>query len=298
MTLQHLKIFIAVCRDGGVTAAAEKLYISQPAASQAVKELERHYGVRLFDRSGRRLRITPAGERMYREALGIVSGLEDMEAALRNWETAGRLRIGSSITIGTELLPELVRELRRQFPELSVYVLVNSSEVIEQRLLDNELDIAVIEGEVHSDALTFRAFLSDELGVYCHEDDPLGKKRAASIGDIAAAPLLLREPNSAAREMVDALLKVNGLSAAPAWESTSTHALLNAAACGLGVAILPARLADRFVGRGGLVRLRTDGFSLRRSYKLIYRSKKRFTKAEAAFAALCEGLGEHKPGGE
>jgi DNA-binding transcriptional LysR family regulator len=215
MTLQHLKIFIAVCREGGVTLAAEKLYISQPAASQAIRELERHYGVKLFDRGGRRLSITPAGERMFREALNIVSGLDEMEAALRNWETAGKIRIGSSITIGTELLPGLVKRLQRQFPELSVYALVNSSEVIERRLLDNELDLAVIEGEVHSDALAFRAFLSDELGVYCHEDDPLNKKEAASIGDIAKAPLLLREPNSAAREMVDALLKVNGYSAAP-----------------------------------------------------------------------------------
>jgi len=297
MTLQHLKIFIAVCREGGVTAAAKKLYLSQPAVSFAIKELERHYGVKLFERGGRRLCITPAGERMFGEALGIASGLEDMENALRNWETAGRMRVGSSITIGTELMPGLVLGLRQQFPDLSVRVQISSSEGIERKLLDNQLDLALIEGEVHSDALAVKAFLSDELGVYCHEGDPIRKKEAAGIGDIAAAPLLLREPGSAAREMVDALLKVNGLTAAPVWESTSTHALLNAAACGLGVAVVPARLANRFAGRGGLVRLHTEGFSLRRDFKLIYPKKRRLTRAQTALIALCEAL-EGAAGGE
>ena len=298
VTLQHLRIFLAVCGEGGVTAAAKKLYLSQPAVSIALKELERNYGVKLFERGGRRLRITPAGERMFGEALGIVSGLEDMENALRNWETAGKMRVGSSITIGTELLPGLVLALRRQFPELSVYVQVSSSEVIERRLLDNGLDLALIEGEVHSDALAFKTFLSDELGVYCHEADPLCEKNAAGIGDIAAAPLLLREPGSAAREMVDALLKVNGLTAAPVWESTSTHALLNATSCGLGVAILPARLADRFVGHGGLARLCTEGFSLRRDFKLIYPKKRRLTRAQTALIELCGALEGGGPDGE
>jgi DNA-binding transcriptional LysR family regulator len=124
------------------------------------------------------------------------------------------------------------------------------------------------------------------------------QKRGRRLGDIAAAPLLLREPGSAAREMGGCASEgETGLPPPPVWESTSTHALLNAAACGLGVAVVPARLANRFAGRGGLVRLHTEGFSLRRDFKLIYPKKRRLTRAQTALIALCEAL-EGAAGGE
>ena len=101
MTLRHLRIFLAVCREGSATAAAERLYIAQPTVSVALRELESHYNVTLFDRLGRRLFLTDAGKQMRSYAQHIVALLDEMEVQAQAWEETGTLRLGSSITIGT-----------------------------------------------------------------------------------------------------------------------------------------------------------------------------------------------------
>ena len=105
MTLRHLRIFLAVCQEGTATAAAKKLYIAQPTISVAIRELESHYRITLFDRIGRRLFLTDAGEQLRSYAQHIVSLLEEMEVRTQDWEETGTLRLGSSITIGTARLP-------------------------------------------------------------------------------------------------------------------------------------------------------------------------------------------------
>ena len=112
MTLRHLRIFLAVCREGSATAAAEKLYIAQPTVSVAIRELEEHYSVTLFDRIGRRLFLTDAGRQMQSYAQHIVALLDEMEARSQDWEETGTLRLGSSITIGTVQLPGIVTRLQ------------------------------------------------------------------------------------------------------------------------------------------------------------------------------------------
>ena len=93
MTLRHLRIFLAVCREGSATAAAEKMYVAQPTVSVAIRELESHYGVTLFDRIGRRLFLTEAGEQMRSYAQHIVALLDEMEVRSQDWEETGTLRL-------------------------------------------------------------------------------------------------------------------------------------------------------------------------------------------------------------
>ena len=123
MTLRHLRIFITVYQKESITRAADDLHMTQPAVSLAIKELESRYQIRLFDRIGKRIYITEQGKWLYEYALHIVSLFDEMEERVKTWNNKGGLRIGSSITIGNFILPKLVCEFQKQYPEIEVMYL-------------------------------------------------------------------------------------------------------------------------------------------------------------------------------
>lgn len=113
MTLKHIKIFVAVYQEESITRAAEKLHMTQPATSLAIRELEEYYHTKLFERSGRGIRVTSAGSQLYPSAVRLLSLYDEMDAEMKNWDTSGRLRIGSSISIGSCILPQLINRFQR-----------------------------------------------------------------------------------------------------------------------------------------------------------------------------------------
>ena len=136
MTLRHVQIFLAVCEYGcNVTRAAEALHVAQPTVSQAVAELEAYYGVKLFERLSRRLHLTAAGERFRSYASHITALFDELEKGIRDWDSFGVLRIGASITIGSQLLPDFVRTFSDRYPDMDVRVLVERSEALERALI-------------------------------------------------------------------------------------------------------------------------------------------------------------------
>ena len=126
MTVRHLKIFLEVYRNGSITRASERLHMTQPAVTRAIQELEHYYGVRLFDRINRRLLVTEAGKQLYAQALHLVDLFEHMETSLRNWDALGVLRIGSSIALGTHVLPDLILRFRADHPALRTQVTIQN----------------------------------------------------------------------------------------------------------------------------------------------------------------------------
>ena len=158
MTIRHLKIFLSVCRSSfNTTKAAEELHMTQPAVSLAIKELEQYYGVALFDRFGKRLKITTAGQRFYEYSTHILSLFDDMEKGMKNWDSFGIIRIGASITIGSQFLPNYVKAFYRRYPGTHIKATIGPSEQLEQKILSNELDFALIEGTSH-----LPSFVSEE----------------------------------------------------------------------------------------------------------------------------------------
>ena len=115
MTIRHLRIFIEVVKNGNMSAAASKLFISQPTVSQAIRELEEHYGVLLFDRLNRRLYITDAGKRLFSYAKSVVKQFDDLEERMLNINKKGRIKIGSTITIGECLLSDVLLDLQTKY---------------------------------------------------------------------------------------------------------------------------------------------------------------------------------------
>lgn len=287
LTLRHLRIFLAVCQEGAATAAAEKLYIAQPTVSVAIRELERHYKVTLFDRIGRRLFLTEAGEQMRSYAQHIVSLLEEMETRAQDWEETGTLRVGSSITIGTVELPGIVKRLQEQYPKLRIEVRICNSDTIEGAILGNEIDLGLIEGPHRSGKLAAAELWGDELVFLCPPDHPF-VGRTVSPGEAGREPFLLRERGSAGRDLVESSLKSNNVELRPLWQSISNHAILSGVAAGLGLAALPLSLVQPAIDAGQVSQFWMEGVRCTRQFRLLYHQNKYLTRPMREMIRLCQ----------
>src|SRR5262249_39354453 len=167
MNLNHLAIFHAVAQTGSMTLGAERLDISQPAVSKQVQELERALHVDLFDRIGRRVHLTQAGEILADYARRLFALAHEAEEAMADVRAVGRgtLRIGASTTIGTYLLPAVVAEFWRRHPKIELIVHIKNTEQIQRRLIGHELEVGLTEGFVEEEELSAEIFHKDELVV-------------------------------------------------------------------------------------------------------------------------------------
>ncbi|MGW8114023.1 LysR substrate-binding domain-containing protein [Caproicibacterium sp. NSD3] len=285
MTLRHMKIFVTVCRCKSATAAAEKLGIAQPAVSLAIKELEQYYGVSLFDRISHRLYITDEGKRLFEYACKIVLLFDEAESDIRDWDSFGILRIGSSITIGTCLLPNYVARFHSKYPKTKVLATIDNSAEIEKKILDNQLDFALIEGNVHSDSIVRYPFLKDELILVCGAKDKTFPYEV-SVEQFGKLPFLLREKGSGTRELFDSTLLTKGITITPDWESISTEAIINAVSCGLGVSVLPLKLVEHDLSQKILKQIHIRDLTFERYFYLIHHKDKHLSKSILAFWEL------------
>lgn len=288
MTLRHLKIFCAVCdADCNTTKAAERMTMTQPAVSLAIKELENYYGIVLFDRIGRRLQITPAGENFLQYALRITAQFDDMEREMRNWDSAGILRVGASVTIGSQFLPGYVKAFHHKNPGTEVRVIVSSSDKLEQGLINNKLDFALSEGISHNPSMHIEEYMQDRLSIIASPKEGFRQGQQLTLEQFSRQRFLLREPGSGTREVFDKAVENAGISVKPIWEATSTTALVNAVINGLGLAVLPQRMIQGALSRGLVVTIVAENMDFRRNFYIIYHKDKYLTPAAKAFLDLC-----------
>lgn len=288
MTIRHLKLFLSVCENGcNTTKAAEELHMTQPAVSLSIKELEQYYGVALFDRIGRRLKITEAGQRFLEYAAHIVSLFDDMEQGMRNWDSFGVLRVGASITIGSQFLPGYVKAFHQRCPGTEVRVLIGPSEQLEQKLMNNELDFALIEGISHSPSLISQAYMEDSLIVICPASGSFRPGQKISIEEFRNQKFLLREHGSGTRETFERVIEEAGFSVSPIWEAMSTTALVNAVIHGLGIAVLPCRMVTGALKQGLVNAVQVEGLNFRRKFHILYHKEKFLTSSARTFLELC-----------
>lgn len=288
MTLRHIRIFLAVCDNGcNATKAAESLLMTQPAVSLAIRELEQYYGVRLFDRIGRHLIITGAGGRFQEYAAHIATLFDDMEKGLRDWDSFGILRVGASITIGSQFLPGYVKTFYALYPGTEVQATIEPCEPLEQKILNNTLDFALMEGVPHSLSLVSEEYMEDHLTVICPASGPFQQGQQLSIEDFRQQKFLLREQGSGTREEFENAAQTAGFSVTPAWEAMSTTALVNAVISGLGIAVLPHRMVIGPLERGLVVAVTVKGLDFRRRFRIVYHKDKFLTVSAKAFMELC-----------
>ena len=286
VTIRHMTVFQAVYRTGSVTRAAEALHMTQPSVSRTIQEIEREYGVTLFDRMNRRLYPTADAHELYAWTLRITDACEAMDKSMLRRDGRGEIRVGATLSLGACDLPRLVQRLSAELPGLTVRATVAPGSALKSMLLDNRLDLALMEGDVQEDALLCRTFGSDSLCLIVPPDHPLAGKMSATLAEAAVFPLLLRDEGSVCRMQVERLLVSKQCWKEPLWESASTTALVRAVAAGVGVSILPEKLVRRDA-EDGLVRIvPVDGCDMTWPVSIVWHRSKYLNESMQRLTAL------------
>ena len=279
MTIRHLKIFITVAECGSMNTAARELYLSQPTISQAIRELEEHYGTRLFDRLSRRLHITPAGQELLNSAYQVVGQFRQMEEAMFKSRKKDVIRIGSTITIGSCLISNVLNDFDRVMPESETYTFIGNTHMIEEKLLKSELDIALVEGEIHHQDLVMVPSIRDFLVLGCAKDHPFAEREEIHVKELEDQKFIIREPGSGTRALFDKFINRHSLKIRTSWEATCPDAFRNGILYNQCLAVVSVRLLERDI-RSRQIRIFIPHTNeLERSFSLVYHKDKIFTPA-------------------
>ncbi len=228
MTIRHLRIFVAVAETGKMYSAAERCFLSQPTVSQAIRELEEHYGVRLFERFSKKLYITEAGSQLLTYARGVLSQFDVMETNMGSFHADTQLRLGATITVGACLLSSILNDLKKRHPLLQIYSCVANTQLIERKLLNSELDVALVEGVITNPSLVSIPVVDDYLVLAVSTTHPLAKKKQIHIREVIPYEFVFREKGSGTRKLFEHYLEKHGITCHIAMEATCLDAIKNA----------------------------------------------------------------------
>lgn len=287
MNLRHLRVFHAAAQAGGVTAGAERLNISQPAASREIRTLEERLGIALLHRGGRSLALTEAGRVLRGYADRIFALEQAAEAELRELAGlgGGHLVIGASNTLGNHVLPPLLADFHASHPGIDATLLIGNSEEVAAWLLDERLSLGFVEGPLADERFAGAEVGHDRIVAVASTGHPLALRQHVSAADLADGVAFAREPGSGTRANVDMAYARLGLTFRPALTMGSAEALRNLLLAG-GVAWMPRLAVLGELRSGRLVELQVDDLVIERPLSLIYRRDRSPSPAAAAFLEL------------
>lgn len=205
----RLKVFLTVANRLSFTKAATELYITQPAVSKHIQELEEEYKIKLFDRNGSKISITQAGLLLLRHAKNVFEIYREIDFDMSTLiqEQRGLLRIGASTTISQYIIPPVLASFHQKLQDVKVTLRNGNTEQIEKALLDKEIEIGIVEGQSKNQAIKYIPFLKDELVLVCKRDHILGLKSQITKDDLLTMHFLMREQGSGTLEVIEYALK-------------------------------------------------------------------------------------------
>ncbi|MBQ8995736.1 MAG: LysR family transcriptional regulator [Oscillospiraceae bacterium] len=231
MTLRHFQIFQAVCDTGSATGASDKLNISQPAVSIAIKELEVFYNTKLFERVGRKLQLTESGKTLRGHVNNVLEQFDETTTVMKEQIGQTRVRLGSNTSAAETKLPSLIDSLKESIPDIKLTILADNTEAILEKLMRNEIDFALINEQTNNDQLVSIPLYCEEIRVYCSPD--LYNEDMITFERLKDMPLLFREKGSFVRETICYAAERYSSHLKPVVESTSTLSLITLAKRGM-----------------------------------------------------------------
>ncbi len=195
------------------TKAAGELFISQPAITKHIQELEKEYGVRLFDRIGNRIQLTRAGQLLLDHACKIIDAYHNLDFDMKKLskKSEGELRIGASTTISQYVLPEMIAKFRERYPDIRLTLLSGNSYEIEEALETGRIDLGMIEGVKRQQQFKYTPFMDDELVAMVRVQNPLAEKDEISFNELRQVPMVLRELGSGTLDVFENAIKGHGI---------------------------------------------------------------------------------------
>ena len=260
MADRRLQVFHAVAKHLSFTKAAEALFMTQPAVTFQIRQLEEHFNTRLFDRAHGRISLTPAGAVALDYAERILGLSSELDTRLKEMsgQVEGPLLIGASTTIAEFLLPQVLGEFKVRYPQVVPRLFVANSEAVQGRVAERTLDLGFIEGDSHLPSLVTDVCCEDELRVVCAPSHPLARLESVAPRALMEHGYASREAGSGTREVIDNYLQKAGVppdSLQVVMELGSPEALKGLVATGLGFAIMSRAIAALEVRLGRLVQV-------------------------------------------
>ncbi|MGI6205415.1 MAG: LysR family transcriptional regulator [Anaerovoracaceae bacterium] len=288
MNNRHMKIFVEVYEKLSMTLAAEALFISQPSVSQAIKELEEYYGVRLFERYPKRLYPTPEGDLLYNYCQQILGLFDEAKKDILSISGKATISVGANISVGTVLIRKYIDKFHEKYPDVKIFVKVAGSSVLTDLLSRHKLDFALMEDLIFDSSLIQKPFYNDKIVFVCSKDNPLAEKKNIKFEDLRDEEFLLRNRGVGVRDKFDYLMKLHDIEVEPLWESANTRSLINAAEAGYGIAVLPYLLVKKEIDNGEIAQMDVEHEALTRNLNITYHKDKLFNKWIRDFIDIIE----------
>ncbi len=270
MYYDALKTFVTLAEVKNFTKTAELLLMSQPSVSLHIKNLEKEFQTKLFHRSPKYLKITPSGEILYDRAKQMITIYEQTRQDIleRQNTIKGELKIAASFTIGEYILPPLLLELQKEYPELNLQVTIANTEEVIQSTRSHHADIGLIEGQTNEKELAVTPFMQDELFIVSSNRHELVHKDEVTISDLQNQAWIIRETGSGTREYFNHFIRSNGLKVKSLLTISSNQGIKETLINGMGISILSGSVVERDVKQKNLsiIRIKNQEFKRTLSY--------------------------------
>ena len=290
-TLDQLRILKAIAAEGSFKRAADSLYVSQPAVSLQVQNLERQLDVPLFDRGGRRAQLTEAGHLLLNYGDKILSLCQETCRAIEDLQNlrGGTLIIGASQTTGTYMLPRMIGLFREKYPDVSVQLHVHSTRRTAWSVVNGQIDLAIIGGEIAPElmsALEIVPYAEDELALIVPTSHEFAQRETILKENLYSLKFISLDSQSTIRKVIDQVLTRCGIDTTHLqleMELSSIEAIKNAVQSGLGVAFVSISAIEKELQMGVIKRVKIDQVIAKRTLSVIYNPNRYRSKAAEAF---------------
>ena len=285
-TLQQLRILKAVATEKNFTKAAEVLYLSQPSLSKQIKTLEKNLDILLINRENNKISLTENGKVFLQYSERILALCEESCRALIDLKNGdrGNLTVGASQTIGTYLMPRVLALFAQNYPQIDLKVQVNSTRLIANNVLNREIDIAVVGGEIPNELkknLTIKHFVEDELSLIISKSHPFAKKKKINKENLYYLNFITLNSNSTIRKFIDNILIQNGIETKQLkiiMQFNSIEGIKTAVSLGLGAAFVSSSAIEKEVELKTIEILKIENIRITRTLSIIsnpesYKSK-------------------------
>jgi len=284
LTIRQLKVFEAVATQLSFTKAAEELYLSQPAVSMQIKQLEESVGLPLFEKLGKKIHLTEAGKELHHYGRSIFRQLEEMEEVLESLKgvSRGRLEIAVASTVNY-FAPRALGVFSRLYPGVKLSLEVTNRKSLMRMLEQNEKDLVLMGQPPEGLDLEAEPFMDNPLVVIAPPDHPLAGKKKITLKQLAEETFLMREPGSGTRLAMERFFQERGLEVKKGMQMTRNEAIKQAVRAGLGLGVVSAHTVELEVETGRLVLLNAEDFPVQRKWFVVHRRGKRLSPSAQAF---------------
>ncbi len=267
MNIKLLEAFLAVIDHKTMSAAADKLFTTQPNISLMIKDLENYYSTKLFNRVSKKLYLTPEGIKLEKYARKVIADFEEMNRAMFNQKMI--ICIGSSVTVGQYLLNDYLKKLKSSIQNVKFEVVINNTAEIERLILNNRIDIAIVEGKINSENIIQVEILKDELIAVIGYNHPLSNN-IKKLSDLELLPWISREEGSHNRNQFEIDMNERNIHPQVVFKATNLETIIQAVENNYGFAIISKIAAEEAIEKQSLKQLNFADYSCPRSIRCIY----------------------------